>query len=97
LSDELKKKNRLPVAAKKKAVEPQAKAGILGLGLDGTDGHTRITTGSNFKLVGGSKDTHEAMQETAIKINEELGRRHKRLEDVNPNEFLDILRKSKGE
>jgi len=68
---------------------------MLGLGLDGTDGHTRITVGKNFKLVGGSHDTHSAMQETAIKVNEELDRRHKRLEDVQPNEFAEILERSK--
>ena len=91
MKDESEKKKKKP--AKKK--EAASKAGILGLGLDNTDGHTRITTGKNFKLVGGSKDTHEAMQETAIKINEELDRRHKRLEDINPNEFIDILHKAK--
>ena len=93
LSDETGKKKRFP--AKKKPTTKEA--GLLGLGLDGTDGHTRITTGKNFKLVGGSKDTHEAMQETAIKVNEELDKRHKRLEDVKPPEFLEILRKAKGE
>jgi len=95
VKDESGKKNRLPQIKKKK--EPERRAGMIGLGLDGTDGHTRITTGANFKLVGGSKDTHEAMQETVIKVNEELERRHTRLEDVNPKEFLDILHKAKGE
>lgn len=96
MDDELKKKKK-PGPANKKKKAPYSSAGLLGLGLDGTDGHTRITTGKNFKLVGGSKDTHEAMQETAIKINEELDRRHKRLEDVKPSEFLDILHKAKRE
>jgi len=66
---------------------------LLGLGLDGRDGHVRITKGPNFRLVGGSEDTHEVMQETAIKFNEELHRRGKRLEEVSPDEFLEILRK----
>jgi hypothetical protein len=95
LDDDLKKKKADPAKKKKKA--PDGSAGILGLGLDGNDGHTRITSGKNFKLVGGSKDTHEAMQETAIKINEELDRRHTRLEDVKPGEFRDILHKAKRE
>lgn len=93
MSDETGKKKRIP--AKNKT--PKVAAGIVGLGLDGTDGHTRITTGKNFKLIGGSKDTHEVMQETALKINEELDRRHKRLEDITPPEFVDILRKAKPE
>ena len=93
MSDDAKKKQPKKHSAKIKALD--GKAHLLGLGLDGHDGHTRITSGKNFKLVGGSKDTHEAMQETAIKVNEELDRRGKRLDDVNPQEFMDIMHKSK--
>jgi hypothetical protein len=69
-------------------------AWLLGLGLDNKDGHVRITRGPNFQLVGGSQPTHEQMQETAIKVNEELVKRGKRLADIGPQEFLDILRKT---
>jgi hypothetical protein len=31
------------------------------------------------------------MQETAVKVNEQLTRRGKRLEDCTPREFVDIL------
>ena len=65
------------------------KALLLGLGLD-SDGHKRITTGSNFALVGGSQTTHEDMTEKAIKINEKLAAKGKRLEDVSHEEFDDI-------
>ena len=65
------------------------KAALLGLGLD-SDGHKRITKGDNFLLVGGTKDTHEEMTEKAIKINEKLKARGKRLEEVSPTEFADI-------
>ena len=44
------------------------KALIVGVGLD-SDGHKRATTGPNFALVGGSKDTHEQMTGKAVKIN----------------------------
>jgi hypothetical protein len=57
-------------------------AALLGLGLDGDDGHTRLTKGDNFLLYGGSEATHSKMQETAIKLNEQLSRRGQRLEDV---------------
>ena len=86
---------------KKAAAQPPAKKGkkgkavLLGLGLDGQDGHTRVTKGPNFQLVGGSKDTHEVMQETAIKLNEELKKRGRHLEEVSPKEFTDILEKLK--
>jgi len=62
---------------------------ILGLGLD-SDGHKRMTTGPNFALLGGSKDTHEAMTEKAIKINEKLAAKGKNLEDVSCEEFDEI-------
>ncbi|MFM7816666.1 MAG: hypothetical protein ACKPGI_06830 [Verrucomicrobiota bacterium] len=65
------------------------KAVLLGVGLD-SDGHKRVTTGPNFALVGGSQETHEAMTEKAIKINEKLARRGKQLHEVSSEEFDDI-------
>jgi len=64
----------------------------LGLALDGDDGQTRVTRGKNFLLWGGSRDTHAVMQETAVKINERLDQRGKRLEDVSVRELRDICR-----
>lgn len=65
------------------------KALLLGVGLD-SDGHKRVTTGENFALVGGSKETHEVMTEKAIKINEKLAAKGKQLEEVSRDEFDDI-------
>jgi len=62
---------------------------LLGVGLD-SDGHKRVTKGSNFTLVGGSKQTHEEMTEKAIKINEKLNAKGKALEEVSSEEFADI-------
>jgi hypothetical protein len=62
---------------------------MLGLGLD-SDGHKRVTSGSNFLLMGGSEETHQVMTEKVIKINEKLAARGKRLEDVSGEEFNDI-------
>jgi len=62
---------------------------MLGVGLD-SDGHKRLTTGSNFALVGGTEETHEAMTEKAVKINEKLKERGQRLETVSHEEFDDI-------
>ncbi len=63
---------------------------LLGLGLDCKDGHVRYTKGPSFQLFGGSQETHEEMQDKAVKFNEELKKRNKRLEDVNREEFCDI-------
>jgi hypothetical protein len=65
------------------------KALVLGIGLD-SDGHKRLTTGPNFALVGGTQETHDAMTEKAIKINEKLAAKGKQLEDVSRDEFDDI-------
>ena len=65
------------------------RAVMLGIGLD-SDGHKRVTQGPNFALIGGTHETHEAMTEKAIKINEKLADRGKRLEDVHGDEFDEI-------
>lgn len=63
---------------------------MLGLGFDSKDGHLRITKGENFRLFGGSEETHEIMQEKAIKFNEQLDKRHKNIEEINEKEFQEI-------
>jgi hypothetical protein len=68
-------------------------AALLGIGLDAQDGMTRLTRGKNFVLCGGSEQTHSLMQETAIKINEHLDSRGKRLEEITPRELHDICQK----
>lgn len=73
----------------KKQRTQRGKPIMLGVGLD-RDGHKRVTTGENFALVGGSHETHEIMTEKAIKINEQLQAKGKRLEDVSHEEFDDI-------
>ena len=70
------------------------KAIMLGVGLD-SDGHKRVTTGENFALVGGTKDTHEQMTEKAVKINEKLKAKGKKLEEVSRDE-LDEIAQSVG-
>ena len=69
---------------------------LLGLGLDNKDGHKRITQGDNFYLAGGSEETHDKMTETAIKFNEKLARKGKRLNDLSPEEFRDMMHEASG-
>ncbi|MSU69787.1 MAG: hypothetical protein EXS39_03215 [Opitutaceae bacterium] len=73
----------------------KAKAALLGLAVDNDDGHKRVTTGPQFLLVGGSQETHDRMTETVVKSFEELKRRDKQLETVDPGEFAEILDKSR--
>lgn len=74
--------------------KPKASAGLLGVGLDHSDGHKRITKGEKFVLVGGSEETHGRMTETVIKTFEELKRRDRVLETVDPRELAEIIHKS---
>jgi hypothetical protein len=82
------KSQRLPKA--------QSKAKLLGLGLDAKDGQTRVTRGTNFVLYGGSQETHVRMQETVVKVNEQLDRRGKRLEDCSVEELREMVHKAAG-
>jgi len=65
---------------------------LMGLGFDNKDGHVRLTKGENYRLWGGSTETHEIMQEKVIKFNEQLGKRHKTLDEIGEKEFRDIAR-----
>jgi hypothetical protein len=65
--------------------------GFLGLGLDNKDGHQRLTRNEHFFLVGGSNETHERMQDTAIKFTEALQRRGKELQETSVEEVLEIF------
>jgi len=71
-------------------VSARRKKRVLGIGLDGKDGATRVTRGPNFHLVGGSRETHEDMQEKCIKLNEKLKAKGRQLEDLGRKEFLDL-------
>lgn len=83
--------------AKKNGRSGQKKAtvsGVLGVGLDATDGHKRITRTEEMVLVGGSQETHERMQETAVKFSEGLEKAGKKLPDLSPREAADLLRQA---
>ena len=43
--------------------------GFLGVGLDSKDEHQRLTRTEHFLIVGGSAETHERMQDTAIRFD----------------------------
>lgn len=76
-----------------KANEPEV-IGFLGVGLDGKDGHKRLTQSEYFLLVGGSEATHEQMQDTAIRFSESLQRKGKTLRETSTEEVVDLLHKA---
>jgi len=74
--------------------QPQSRSHLLGLGLDGTDGHRRITKAERFSIVGGSAETHERMTETVVKTFEVLDRKGKDLDRVDPRELAELLHRN---
>ncbi len=71
--------------------KPLGIKGLLGVGLDGDDGQTRISKGRNFLLYGGSDRTHEKMQETALRFNEKVDESGKSLEQISSRELGEIV------
>ena len=64
---------------------------LFGIGLDDPHGHTRITKGPDFRLYGGSKPTHEKMQELTLKTRERLKRQGKTFASASRREITDTL------
>ncbi len=81
----------MPKKSSRRKAEPKVD-GILGVGLDAADGHKRITKTEEMVLVGGSAETHERMQETAIRFSEGLEKRGKALPEASVREVIDLLR-----
>jgi len=73
--------------------KPTRRAHLLGLGLDHTDGHKRITQAEKFTVVGGSEETHDRATEVLVKTCEDLKRRGRELEETEPRELADIIQK----
>lgn len=78
--------------ARKKRKKDVEVVGFLGVGLDNEDGHQRLTKSEHFFLVGGSEDTHERMQDTAIRFDESLKKKGKSLQETTHEEAVDLLR-----
>lgn len=73
---------------------PAPKAALLGVGLDGTDGHKRITKSEKFAIVGGSEETHDRMTETLVKTFEDLKKRGRQLEETSHKEVAELIHKN---
>jgi len=63
---------------------------LIGVGLDG-DGQQRITRAENTVIIGGSKKTHERMQEVAILVDERCRSVGKSLSQMEERQAHDII------
>ena len=69
--------------------------GVLGIGLDSSDGHKRVTRTDEMVLIGGSAETHEQMQDTAIRFSEALEKRGKKIQQASVQEVIDLLHEAR--
>jgi len=77
--------------------KPLGIKGLIGLGFDGYDGRTRISRGPNFVIYGGSRETHQKMQQTALKFNKLVDERGKSIEQINRRELQEIVEEVKDD
>jgi hypothetical protein len=80
--------------SRKKTDDKRRVVGFLGLGLDSEDGHKRLTRCEHFLLVGGSAETHERLQDTAVKFEDALRRRGKPLEETPVEIVIELMKES---
>ncbi len=66
---------------------------LMGLGLDG-DGHTRITRGEDFLLLGGTEATHGKMQQGVERLHEALDRMGTSFQHATPEELREAAGRS---
>ena len=78
---------------RKGSEEPRV-VGFLGVGLDQRDEHRRVTRSEHFVLVGGSAETHERMQDAAVRFEETLKCTGQPLCETPPEKAVDLLRKA---
>ncbi len=76
---------------------PQAKARrgravLVGYGLDEAGGHVRFTKSKDYRLIGGSELTHDAMQDMATRIQEELSRLGYELDNIRSDQIDEVRR-----
>jgi len=67
--------------------------GLLGVGFDHKDGQIRITKADNYKVIMGSRDSHQALQKICIKIEKEVTASGRILSDYTPEEFMELVGK----
>ena len=66
------------------------RAALIGFGLDNGDDEQRLTRGDQTLIFGGSAETHAELQETALKMEQELNRRGQDLGDLDPIELAEL-------
>ena len=67
---------------------------MLGVGLDNEDGHSRVTRGEDYVLMGGSEQTHERMQDDVERFRHSLDRMGTDLQRATRDEMAEAAERS---
>lgn len=65
--------------------------GLLGVGFDHTDGHTRITQSENSHILMGSEESHKALQNICVKIEKSIQDSGRQMSDYTPDELMQLV------
>jgi len=65
--------------------------GLLGVGFDHEDGHTRITQAENYQVIMGSGESHQALRELCSTIDQRIKESGRELSDYTPEEFMKVM------
>lgn len=66
------------------------RAAFIAFGLDGRDDDHHVTRSAQGMIVGGSAETHAEIQETMLRLEEELDRCGQSLGDLDPDELAEL-------
>ena len=77
--------------------DPDSMRFLMGLGLDrDPEGHSRITKGEEFLLLGGSEQTHESMQEHVERLQHSLKKLGTNLQHATEAEVREAIERARG-
>ena len=65
--------------------------GLLGVGFDTEDGQIRITQANEYGVLMGSNETHKALQDICLQIEECVKSTGRPLSDYSPEEFMELV------
>jgi len=65
--------------------------GLLGVGFDHQDEEIRITQAEDYKVIMGSRESHQALQNVCGKINQVIKESGRVLSDYTPKEFMELM------
>jgi hypothetical protein len=65
---------------------------IVSMGGDDSERHTRLTTGDNFLIYGGSEQTHSIMQDKIAELCEIIKQRGLELTQMEPDEIKQVVK-----